>query len=90
MSALNVAAILSPTSVDQLIEVELRRRGLADVVDDRQLRRALARLGDEARVLERDAQARRSVVEQPHVGFAERVRSVEVLERDAAEQLAAR
>ena len=49
----------SPVELDQLVEVELRRRRLADLVDDRQLRGPLAGLVDQAGVLERDAEARR-------------------------------
>ena len=71
------------------LRIELRgQRGL-DVVHDRQLGGASLRLVEQARVLERDAETGGERGEQTHVGLGERVRAVEVLERDPAAQLAA-
>ena len=55
-----------------------------DAVDDRQLRCATSRLVDQSRVLERDAEARSQRREEAQVRLGERVRVVEVLERDPA------
>ena len=59
-------------------------RGL-DAVDQRQLGVPLPGLLDEARVLERGADAAGERDEQPLVGVAERVLAVDVLQRDDAE-----
>ena len=45
-------AHLVAEALDERVQVELRRERLADVVDDGQLRGALAGLVEEARVLE--------------------------------------
>ncbi len=71
------------------VEVELGGHGLADLVDGRQLRHALAGLVDQAGVLERDAQAGGQRGQDADVGVGERVLAVEVLERDDAGRLAA-
>ena len=55
---LEASCIWSPTQLDQLVEVELGRVAWPTLVDDRQLGGALARLVDQARVLQRDAEAR--------------------------------
>ena len=57
---------------------------LADVVDDRQLGGPLAGLVEEARVLERHAQARREGAQEAGVGLAEGVR-LQALEGHHAE-----
>ena len=82
-------AHLLADQLEQRREVELRRDRLADPVDRVELRDTLARLVDQPRVLERDAEAGREGRQQPHVAVGERVRPVEVLERDAAADLVA-
>ncbi len=68
---------------------------LLDAVDDRQLRGTLVGLSqqalglvEEARVLERHAQAAGEGAQQSHVRFAEGVDVVEILEGDPAADLA--
>ena len=70
--------------LDQRVELELGRERLADAVHGRQLGDALARLVDEPRVLERDAEAAGQRRQEPLVVLVERVLAVEVLERDDA------
>ena len=77
------------------LHVQLRSQPLLDAVDDGQLGRPLIGLGqqalclvEQARVLERDAQAGGQRRQQAHVRFGERVRPIQVLERDAAAYLA--
>ena len=69
------------------LRFELRGQGGLDVVHDRQLGGASLRLVEQPRVLERHAETGGERGEQAHVGLGERVRAVEVLERDAAAQL---
>ncbi len=71
------------------LRLELRGQGGLDVVHDGQLGRATLRLVEQPRVLERHAETGRERGEQTHIGLGERVGAVEVLERDAAAQLAA-
>ena len=73
--------------LDQVVEIELAGEGLADLVDRRQLGQPLARLVDEADVLEGDAQARGKGGQQLDVRFAEGILAVDVLERDHAPRL---
>ena len=70
--------------LDQRVELELCRERLADAVHGRELGHALARLVDEPRVVERDAQAAGQRRQEPLVVLAEGVRAVDVLERDDA------
>ena len=70
--------------LDQGVELELLGERLPDVVDDRELGRALPRLLEQPGVLERDAQAPGERREQADVGLAERVFAIEVVERDHA------
>ena len=93
----NTSRSLSPTEVDDRLEVELGGHALLDAVDHRQLGGALLglleqalRLVEEARVLQRDAHARGDGRQQPHLRLAERVLALVVLERDAAQHAVAR
>ena len=70
--------------VDQLVEVELGRKRLADAVHRPELGDALPRLVDQLRVLERDAEAAGDRPEQLLVRRAKGVLVVEVLDRDRA------
>ena len=88
---IELAPKISRTVADQVVHrlhVELGREALLDAVDDRQLGRALVRLGEEPLrlveqpgVLEGHAQARGDRRHEPLVRLAEGVR-VEALERD--------
>ena len=81
-----VEDLLDPVA-DQVVHrlhLELLGETPLDVVDERQLGVPLARLLEQARVLERDAQASGDRRQQPHVGFAERVLPVQVVQRDDA------
>ena len=64
------------------LHVEVPGQPALDVGDHRELGVALPGLLEQARVLERDAEAPRDRHEQANVGLAERVLVVEVLERD--------
>ena len=77
-------AHLLADELDQRVEVELRRERLADAVHRGELGHALTRLVDQASVVERDAQAAGQGGEEPLVVLAERMRAVDVLERDHA------
>ena len=70
--------------LDQGVELELCRERLADAVHGGQLGHALARLVDEPRVVERDAEAAGQRRQEPLVVLVEGVRAVEVLEGDDA------
>ena len=74
--------------VDRL-RVELAGDRRLDAVDQRELGVSLAGLVDEARVVERDAEAAGERDEQPLVGLGEGVLAVDVLERDDADRVAA-
>jgi hypothetical protein len=71
---------------DQRVQIELLDERLTDIVHDRELGRALPGLVEQPRVLERDAQGSRERHQEPDVTFAERMFSVEVLERDQADR----
>ena len=71
------------------LRFELRGQGGLDVVHDGQLGCAPLCLVEQARVLERHAEAGGERGEQAHIGLGEHVRAVKVLERDAAAQLTA-
>ena len=80
-------AQLVADQVDDRLEVELGRHPFLDAVDQRQLGRALLgllqqslRLVEEARVLQRHAHAGRDRGQQPHLGLAERVLALVVLQ----------
>ena len=81
---LRVEDLLDPVAdgvVDRL-RVELARDRVLHAVDQRQLGVPLPRLVHEPRVLERDAEAAGERRQQADVVLGERVRPVEVLERD--------
>ncbi len=82
MSALERLAHLLADELQQDRQVELRGDRLTDAVDDVELGDPLAGLGDEAGVLQRDAQAGGERREQADVAIAERVLAVQVLEAD--------
>ena len=63
---------------------------LADAVDGCELGDPLTRFRHEARVLERDGEAARERRQQPLVVLAERMLTVDVLERDHTHALASR
>src|SRR6185436_18387402 len=75
--------------LEQVVELELGRQRVADLVDRRQLGEALAGLIDEADVLEGDTEARGKRPEQLDIAFRERVLAVDVLEGDDAASLVA-
>ncbi len=86
----NLAQLVAD-EVDDRLEVELGGHSFLDAVDDRELRRPLLgllqealRLVEEARVLERHAHARGDRAEQSHLGVAEGVLAFVVFERDRA------
>ncbi len=88
----NTSRILSPTRIDDRLEIELGGDALLDRLDDRQLGVALLglleqplRLVEQAGVLQRDAHARGNCAQQAHVGFAEGVFVLVVLDDDHAE-----
>ena len=89
MSASNVSRDLLADELDQRVEVELRRERLADAVHRRELGHALTRLVEQASVVERDAQAAGQGGQEPLVVLAERMRAVDVLERDDSGRAAA-
>ena len=89
MSAENVVADLLADELDERVQVQLRGDGLADAIDRVELGDSLAGLVDQAGVLERDAQAGGEGRQQAHVGVAEGVVTVQVLQRDAPVDLAA-
>ena len=66
--------------LDQRVQIQLVGECLTDAVDDRELRRALPCLLEEAGVLESDAQAAGDRCQQAHVRVAERVFAIEVVE----------
>ena len=70
-------------------QLELAGERLLDAVDQAELSIALAGLVDEARVVECDAEAPGKRAEELHVGVAERVLPVEILERDRSAAAAA-
>ena len=79
------------------LHVELGSEPFLDAVDDRQLCGALVglyqqplRLVEQPRVFQGDAQASSQRVQEPHIGLAERVRTIQVLEGDPPEGLVAR
>ena len=78
-----------PDEVVHRLHVEVLREPALDVVDQRQLRVPLSRLLEQARVLERDAEAARKRGQQAHVRVTERMLAVQVLERDHALSLLA-
>ncbi len=89
-------ADLVADEIDDRLEIELRGEPLLHAVDDRELGGALLalleqalRLVEEARVLERDAHARRDGRKQAHLGFAEGVLALVVLQDDRAEHAVA-
>ena len=78
------------------LHVKLLGEALLDAVDDRQLGSALVCLREQALglteqsgILEGDAQTRREGRQQAHVRFGERIRAVDVLERDVTAHLRA-
>src|SRR5579862_1999544 len=80
------AKLLADEIVDRL-DLELRDETLLNAVDDRQLGRSLLlrleqplRFVEEPRVLERDAQAACQRLQQPHVGFRERMLALGVFQ----------
>ena len=87
---LRVEDLLDPVT-DELVHrlhLEVLGKAALHVVDEGQLGVALPRLLEQPSVLERDAQASRERREEAHVRVAERVLSVEVLQRDHARRLA--
>ena len=85
-------AQLVADQVDDGLEVEFGRDALLNGVDDRQFGGALLRflqqplrLVEQARVLERHAHAGGDGRQQAHLGFAERVFALVVLQDDRAE-----
>ncbi len=71
-----------PDEVVHRLHLEVLGQAALDVVDERELGVALASLLEQPSVLERDAQAPRERREESHVGVAERVLPIDVLERD--------
>ena len=70
-----------PDEVVHRLHLEVLGQAALNVVDERELGVALSRLLEQARVLERDAEASGDRRQQPDVGVAERVLAVDVLER---------
>ena len=77
-------AHLLTDELDQRAQLQLRAQRLADLVDDRELGRLAARLLEQPRVLEGDAEACSDGRQQSHVSLAEGALAVQVLERDDA------
>ena len=89
-------AQLVADEVDDRLEVELGGHAFLDAVDHGQFGGALLRflqqalrLVEEARVLQRHAHARGDGAQQPHVGFAEGVLALVILQVDHAEHAVA-
>ena len=74
---------------DERPEVELRGDRLTDLIDGGQFGHPLAGLGDQAGILERDAQARGDRRQESDIALTEGVLTVEVLEADHASSLVA-
>ena len=94
--ASKISWILSPTRSYIACMSRFWARPSLDAVDERELGGALIGLGqqalrlvEEARVLERHAEARGQRHQQPNIGFREGVLAVQVLEGDHAARLAA-
>ena len=89
-------AHLLADELDQRLQLELRGDRLPDGIDRGQLGGALRRLLEQdlglleqARVLQRDAHAARERGEQPHVGIAEGVFAIDIVQADDAAHLGA-
>ena len=96
LAGLEHLAQLVADQVDDGLEVELGGHALLDAVDHCELGGALLgflqqplRLVEQARVFQRHAHARGHGAEQPHLGFAEGVLALVVLQDDRAQHAVA-